>query len=94
MPETASDTLNTPKRRDPMARDLQGTPLEGYRELDEVAKRFNRSPKTIRRWTAQGLRHIKVAGAVYIADKDIVAFFESHAVGGNMGRDGRRKSGA
>ena len=72
------------KRRDPMARQLEGTGLEGYRELPEVARRFNRSEKTIRRWTSQGLRHIKVAGAVFIHDKDIASFFEKHAVGGNQ----------
>ena len=94
MNETTSDTLKSSKRRDPMARDLQGTGLEGYREVDEWAIRLNRSTKTIRRWMAQGLRHVKVAGAVFIADKDVAAFFESHAVGGNIARDGRRKVGA
>ena len=67
-----------------MERNLEGTALEGYRELGEWAKRFNRSEKTIRRWVAQGLRHIKVAGAVFIHDRDVAAFFERHAIGGNM----------
>ena len=87
MTETISDIgSQRAKRRDPMARNLQGTALEGYRELPEVAVRFNRSEKTIRRWTAQGLRHIKVAGAVFIHDKDIASFFERHAIGGNLSR--------
>ena len=85
MEETNTDgDLKQQKRRDPMGRNLAGTGLEGYREIEEVAIRFNRSTKTIRRWTAQGLRHIKIGGAVFIADKDIAQFFEKHAVGGNM----------
>lgn len=78
------------KRRNTMVRNLEGTGLEGYREEGEVAARFNRSTKTIRRWRQQGLRHIKVSGAVFIADRDIAAFFEKHAVGGNMPRVPKR----
>jgi len=63
--------------------------LGGWHPIEDVAKRHDRSVKTVRRWTQQGLRHSKIGATVIIHEDDEVAFLEAHARGGNIVQRGR-----
>jgi hypothetical protein len=74
------------RKRTPEKRNLEGTPLLGYRDIDELAQRLDRSTKTIRRWMKQGLPFVQIAGATYIHDGHVLEFFKKNTrvEGGNM----------
>jgi hypothetical protein len=42
--------------------------LEGYLDLDAVAKQFNKHPRSVRRWTTEpdGMPYVKVGNSIFV----------------------------